>query len=164
MTCYGFPLSIYFELLSKSAYINSEGIKFNNYLGDPSKTFNKNSPFLGYVNAGSSPLTSNYYDGNCDASKLQSDQNYPNWLSLVNNKIDLRAVYVTCCTNAASNNYCPLFNNWPDYSSVVQTVSPISKVQVAYTTETIFYAQSGYFVTIVMIQWSNVFACKSRKV
>jgi len=36
-------------------------------------------------------------------------------------------------------------------------------VAVYFTTEALFYAQSGYFVTIVMIQWSNVFACKSRK-
>lgn len=44
------------------------------------------------------------------------------------------------------------------------TVSPITGQRVAYTTESIFYAQSAYFVTVVMVQWSNVFACKSRKV
>ena len=33
-----------------------------------------------------------------------------------------------------------------------------------YTTEALFYAQSAYFVTIVLVQWSNIFACKSRKV
>lgn len=47
---------------------------------------------------------------------------------------------------------------------VLDTVSHISGNRVAYTTETIFYAQSSYFVTVVMVQWSNVFACKSRKV
>lgn len=40
----------------------------------------------------------------------------------------------------------------------------MSGYNVAYTTEAIFYAQSSYFVTVVMVQWSNVFACKSRKV
>lgn len=53
---------------------------------------------------------------------------------------------------------------WPSYTEVVSNKSPISNNYVAYTTESIFYAQSGYFVTIVMVQWSNVFACKSRKV
>ncbi len=99
----------------------------------------------------------------CDSSNIKSDQNYPNWLALVNNNIDLRAAYVKCCTNATTYNYCSQFT-WPAWDSVIQTTSPISGHYVAYTTETIFYAQSGYFVTIVMIQWSNVFACKSRKV
>lgn len=53
---------------------------------------------------------------------------------------------------------------WPPFESTIPTISPISGHYVSFTTETIFYAQSGYFVTIVMIQWSNVFACKSRKV
>jgi sodium/potassium-transporting ATPase subunit alpha len=82
---------------------------------------------------------------------------------LVNNNIDLRAVYVTCTDNSTTFNYTSQFT-WPPWENVVKTISPVSKHYVAYTTETIFYAQSGYFVTIVMVQWSNVFACKSRKV
>jgi sodium/potassium-transporting ATPase subunit alpha len=161
MQSYGFPFEIYFELLSKQAYINSTGITFNTYLGNPADTFNRNAPYLGYTNDGG--ISSTYFDGACDTTKLKANQNYPNWLSLVNNNIDLRAVYVTCCSNAPSNNYCPQFS-WPPFSSTIPTISPISGHYVAFTTETIFYAQSGYFVTIVMIQWSNVFACKSRKV
>jgi sodium/potassium-transporting ATPase subunit alpha len=164
MQCYGFPFDIYFELLSKPAYINTAGgIKFNNYLGDPSTTFSVNAPYMGYATPGN-PATSVFYDqGTCNPNNLKSDQNYPNWLSLVNNNIDLRAVYVKCCSNTASNGFCPQFT-WPPFSSTVQNKSPVSKNYVAFTTETIFYAQSSYFVTIVMVQWSNVFACKSRKV
>lgn len=47
---------------------------------------------------------------------------------------------------------------------MLHTTSTITKRDVAFTTEAIFYAESAYFVTIVMVQWSNVFACKSRKV
>ncbi len=94
---------------------------------------------------------------------MEADQNYPNWLSTVNNNIDLRAVYVNCNGNSTTNGYSPQFT-WPSWDSVIQNKSPISGNYVAFTTETIYYAQSGYFVTIVMIQWSNVFACKSRKV
>jgi sodium/potassium-transporting ATPase subunit alpha len=82
---------------------------------------------------------------------------------LVNNNIDLRAVYVTCTDSFKTLNFTSQFT-WPPWENVVKTVSTVSKNYVAYTTETIFYAQSGYFVTIVMVQWSNVFACKSRKV
>ena len=51
---------------------------------------------------------------------------------------------------------------WP--TDVLGTISPISNLPVAYTVEALYYAQSAYFVTVVMVQWSNVFACKSRKV
>lgn len=90
--------------------------------------------------------------------------NYPDWVTGSNGKVDLRAVYVQCCPNSATNtnaSYCPQFT-WP--TNVHYSKSPTTKLPVAFTTEAVFYAQSGYFVTIVMIQWSNVFACKSRKV
>jgi sodium/potassium-transporting ATPase subunit alpha len=166
MTCYGFPFEIYFELLSKPAYINNNlgGITFNGYLGNPATTFNTSAPYLGYGNSSTGNQTSIYYNGTCNTNNLLSNQNYPNWLSLVNNNIDLRAVYVQCNANSiATNQYQPQFT-WPAFNTILQDISPISKNYVAYTTESIYYAQSGYFVSIVMIQWSNVFACKSRKV
>ncbi len=46
----------------------------------------------------------------------------------------------------------------------LDTTSSYLGSPVAFTTEALFYAQSGYLVTVVMVQWSNVFACKSRKV
>lgn len=94
---------------------------------------------------------------------------FPDWISTLNTKLDLRGFYLK--TNAD----CPTYNaatmplgvycqalSWP--ANVLSTVSTITNHPVAFTTESIFYAQSGYFVTIVMVQWSNVFACKSRKV
>ncbi len=88
--------------------------------------------------------------------------------------IDLRYAYVTCCADNVS--YCSPFpqvststsSAWPTPNvtdqNVLWTTSSISGQYVMFTTEALYYAQSGYFVTIVMIQWSNVFACKSRKV
>lgn len=88
---------------------------------------------------------------------LAANTNYPYWLSVINAKVDLRVTFVKCC----GNNFCPQFD-WPTH--YLHSVSPVSGIEAAFTTEALFYAQSSYFVTIVMVQWSNVFACKSRKV
>lgn len=82
---------------------------------------------------------------------------FPNWIAPVNNQVDLRGVYSQCINGV----YVPEFVFPLD---VLNTYSYISGANVAYTTESIFYAQSAYFVTVVIVQWSNVFACKSRKV
>jgi sodium/potassium-transporting ATPase subunit alpha len=88
--------------------------------------------------------------------------NFPYWLSTLNSQVDLRVTYVSCC-GPNDINFCSQFS-WPDESQVLNDVSPISGVPVMFTTEALFYAQSGYFVTIVMIQWVNLFCCRSRKV
>jgi hypothetical protein len=76
----------------------------------------------------------------------------------------LRGFYVSCAKNSAGQWYYKQllptnFDTLDTSSSYFGEGSP-----VAFTTEALFYAQSGYFVTVVMVQWSNVFACKSRKV
>lgn len=88
-------------------------------------------------------------------------KNFPDWISTINSAMDLRGFYVSC--NSAGTAYIPLLNVNPN-PDVLSSISPITHHPVAFTTETIFYAQSGYFVTVVMVQWSNVFACKSRKI
>jgi sodium/potassium-transporting ATPase subunit alpha len=95
--------------------------------------------------------------------ELASGNDYPNWLATINNAIDLRYAYVSCCYPGATT-YCSQFNGtWPSPDTLVPTTSSNNGFPVMFTTEALYYAQSGYFVTIVMIQWSNVFACKSRK-
>ncbi len=86
-------------------------------------------------------------------------KNFPDWISTINGAMDLRGFYVSC--NSDNTGYIPKLNN---NASVLQSTSPITNRDVAFTTESLYYAQSGYFVTVVMVQWSNVFACKSRKV
>jgi sodium/potassium-transporting ATPase subunit alpha len=92
----------------------------------------------------------------CNENDIQNN-NFPNWLSTLNNQLDVRGLYSTC----SNGEYVP---NFVFPLDVLDTYSEISQANVAYTTESIFYAQSAYFVTVVMVQWSNVFACKSRKV
>jgi hypothetical protein len=57
-----------------------------------------------------------------------------------------------------------VFNRIIPEQETLGTISSFTNTPVAFTTEALYYAQSGYFVTVVMVQWSNVFACKSRKV
>jgi len=158
MTCYGFPVSIYWELLSKSAYTPT-------YQGAIDYTYNIPITFVGGQYNPNLPNVgaTNYFTNACNTPNnlnLQPNTGFPNWLSTTNNMIDLRAVFVNCCESDPTT-YCSQFQ-WPtDY---LDSNSPITGQQAAFTTEALYYAQSSYFVTIVMIQWSNVFACKSRKV
>lgn len=90
------------------------------------------------------------------------NDSFPNWLSTINGQIDLRAFYVSCTgSTPATYAYKRVI---PDLPEVLSTLSSYTGSPVAYTTEALAYAQSGYFVTVVVVQWSNVFACKSRKV
>jgi sodium/potassium-transporting ATPase subunit alpha len=160
MNCYGFPFHIYYRILTADAYIPDAGITFNDYLGNPDTTFRLNTPFIGYNN---SQGESNFYNGDCNQSHFKTHGSFPNWFTNVNNNVDLRAVYVECCENKIQNYYCPQFT-WPSFEDIVHTVSPISGHEVAFTTEALFYAQSGYFSTVAIIQWSNMIACKSKRV
>mgnify|MGYP000894903524 FL=1 len=95
---------------------------------------------------------------------LANGNDYPNWLSTTNNIVDLRFAFVECCPYNKSL-YCSQFNtSWPNPNTLLNNNSSESGQLVMFTSDALYYAQSGYFVTIVMIQWSNVFACKSRKV
>ena len=163
MTCYGLPVNIYWQILSKQTYVplgidGQQDIKFNE-----APTFGADGyqpiPNLNTVRYFTLPdgtfqtCSSAIQQGN-----LADRQNFPFWLSTVNSNVDLRVSFVECC----GDNYCAQFD-WPS-ADILNSISPISGLPVKYTTETLFYAQSGYFATIIMVQWSNVFACKSRKV
>ena len=150
MQLYGFPPNILFGLVSKPAIIPQVVINgtetFDYNYNSLNCTFDKFRADLG-CSAFKTPCKDSYIQVN----------DFPNWLSTTNNQIDLRGVYSTC----VSGQYVPDFEFPTD---VLNTFSSISGSTVKYTTESIFYAQSAYFVTVVMVQWSNVFACKSRKV
>jgi sodium/potassium-transporting ATPase subunit alpha len=127
---------------------------FNGFFYDDPQNFMGSTNYFGNPNCTNASLI----------GELNTGNDYPNWLATINNKIDLRYAYVTCCPNDPTL-YCSQFNNtWPHPSTLVSTISSNNGIPVIFTTEALYYAQSGYFVTIVMVQWSNVFACKSRKV
>lgn len=115
---------------------------------------------MGYF--GSNQIASPQYICNSVNRNNAFSGDFPNWLSTINAQIDLRAFYVKCGYDSITkqNTFIRLV---PDMPEVLGTSSSYTGAPVAYTTEALYYAQSGYFVTVVMVQWSNVFACKSRK-
>ena len=154
MQLYGFPPNILFGLVSKPAIIpqtkNDQGVFEQDVNYNTEFTFDKLAPNFG-CEAILTPCKTDYI----------GVQDFPNWLSTTNTKLDLRAFYASCDTT--TQKYVLDFE-FPSEQDVLGTYSNISGNYVRYTTEAIFFAQSAYFVTVVMVQWSNVFACKSRKV
>jgi len=146
MQVYGFDYSNIFFLLSVPAVVpTNPTTNMTDYNFNANITFNAASPTFGNP----------YIPTN--ASNATYSTNFPNWLATTNNLWDLRGCYL----KNVNGSYAQAIG-FP--SNVLGTISNITGFPVAYTVEAVFYAQSGYFVTIVMVQWSNVFACKSRKV
>lgn len=105
MSCYGFPFGIYFELLSKTAYAPF-GDDYNQSLSGLGENYDPTANDLGYPT---------YLSGACNAipGGITKVDNFPDWLSLNNNRLDLRAVYVQCC-DADPTAYCSIFKDkWP---------------------------------------------------
>lgn len=169
MQVYGFDYSYIFFMLSVGA-VNPVSPSDTSFTGaGAAPTDLSINSFFTY------DATASYF-GNpylpLDPSKATINKNFPDWISNTSTKMDLRAFYLTatpagqCPTLSTTGgvggvNYCQSFK-WT--TDTISTISTITNYPVAYTTETLFYAQSAYFTTIVMVQWSNVFACKSRKV
>ena len=150
MRLYGFPPNILFGLLGQKTYYPKDNIDFN----DPSQcVFDTQMTNLGCT----------IFPPQCNEDDFKVNE-FPDWLSLNNNKLDLRPFYSKCQTQGTDSIYVPavIFPTGEDY--VLNHISPISGYPIKYSVEALFYAQSSYFVTVVMVQWSNVFACKSRKV
>lgn len=176
MTLYGFNSSIIFNLLSVPAVTpgtysfapNSDGVMVATWT--PDKNINN---WYAYSSVQTQPVANSQINsatamfGSINIPQVCQSVNkdFPDWLSTTNTNLDLRGFYQSCCdiTSTSPAGYCPRFT-WPNQDQVLGDISPVSGNPIAFTTETIFYAQSGYFVTVVMVQWSNVFACKSRKV
>lgn len=163
MQLYGFSPSNLFGLVSMNAMVpQSQTMNPNNTITysplpyfNNITNYNSSSPTLGGDPLYYPPCQSSFYTKN-------NGYTFPDWLSTLNSRIDLRTIY-TKCNPSNTSNYIPAITLIPQ-SEVLNTWSHITGQYVAYTTESIFYAQSAYFVTVVLVQWSNVFACKSRKV
>jgi len=146
MNAYGYPTSQLFGMLSLDAYNPYSNNSYNNHYGFVSVSTPSNL-FYGAPS----------FDGKTNCTQYPPVENYPNWLSTVNDQVDLRQVFLKC--NATTG----LFQQVVQWGACYDTTSPISGQPVCYSTEALYYAQSGYFSTVVLIQWSNIFACKSRK-
>lgn len=165
MKLYGFPPSALYKLVNQPTFIVNTTLKGKVVpdMGWNNRTacdFNESSPTLG--------CDPSIFIYPCNTHYFKS-VGFPNWLATTNSALDLRPYYSQCDKYGTGAYVSFLWNDikkgFPDSEPVtLKTKSIIGKTPVAYTTEALFYAQSGYFVTVVMVQWSNVFACKSRKV
>lgn len=146
MRLYGFPPNLLFGLVSRPSIIPVVNGQQDTYYNTP-YTYDALAPNLGCP----------AFPYPCNQNNIQNG--FPDWLSTLNSKLDVRGLYSNC----VNGSYTPQMV-FPPPDQVHYTFSHITGYPVAYTTESIFFAQSAYFVTVVMVQWSNVFACKSRKV
>lgn len=67
---------------------------------------------------------------NCQDAQFGKNLNFPDFTSTINMGIDLRGIYVQCCS-AIPQNYCAMFD-WP--TTYINSISPISNAPVAFTT------------------------------
>ncbi|EAR94958.2 Na,H/K antiporter P-type ATPase alpha subunit family protein (macronuclear) [Tetrahymena thermophila SB210] len=92
------------------------------------------------------------------ASSIKSDIN---WQKLTDGNFDLRKSLLKC--NEQTGEWLPTVN-WSDCDvKSSKTWSDVTSQTACYSTEALKWAQTGFFSSVVTSQWSNVFACKSRK-
>jgi len=85
---------------------------------------------------------------------------YLDWNTDMDSAVDGRLFYFTlpptafsrCRWDPAGEALIPPFYSY----------SHISKQQVCYTTEALKYAQTGYLISIVCVQWADLMICKTR--
>eukprot|EP01017_Pseudomicrothorax_dubius_P050311 TRINITY_DN9501_c0_g1_i1.p1 TRINITY_DN9501_c0_g1~~TRINITY_DN9501_c0_g1_i1.p1 ORF type:complete len:317 (+),score=17.19 TRINITY_DN9501_c0_g1_i1:67-1017(+) len=113
------------------------------------------------IKTGVHPKPSDTYDatlpnyGNtnilCDRNHIRAREGkveVPDWLSMTDSKVDLRMYYLTCengiIKQAIHTKNC-----------LVPQISSVTRIPVCFTTESLKYAQSGYFYTIILMQVTN---------
>merc|ERR1711876_162471 len=98
-------------------------------------------------------------DGNYDFSAVQGT-GVLDWNTSMDSAVDARLFYAVqpveaftqCRWDPADEKGIPGFYSY----------SHISGQQVCYTTEALKYAQTGYLISIVCVQWSDLMICKTR--
>ena len=134
MNDFGFPPGILFGLSQKKAVLPKDDDVYN--------------PSL--ANLGNSNLPTS-----CGPNIKAPDTDIVDWLSNGNGKKDLRMAYTKC----ENGRFVSEVNFGP---CLVGDVSPISNKRICYTTDALKYAQTSYFVGVVLIQWCNILVCRVR--
>ncbi|KAL4465995.1 hypothetical protein ABPG74_004232 [Tetrahymena malaccensis] len=153
---YGFPINELFGMGNYSGYyppIHDFGDYSNKPLG---VMYNQNIM--------QDPVTLKDYTDcrNVPSSQLNQYSWTPDWFKISDGQYDLRKAFVKC--NSNTGQWQSLVSKWSEchvnsdhnYSSFVHNTA-------CYSTDGLKYTQSCFFVCIVLFQWSNIFACKSRK-
>ncbi|CAD8072686.1 unnamed protein product [Paramecium sonneborni] len=111
-------------------------------------------------------------DGTYDLENTYGFQTIPlNWINPELIYYDLRYIFVTY----ESQRWTPAFDQWnnqySDYlcryfdrsDSLLEGSGYPINTNACFKTAALKYAQTSYFVAVVLVQWSNVFSCKQRK-
>ena len=84
------------------------------------------------------------------------------WVYTATSSYDLRVVMLQCNKVAGlAPTFTQRITSWG--TCKVQQISPYTNLPVCYTTEACKYAQTAYFIGIVICQIANLYACKTRK-
>jgi sodium/potassium-transporting ATPase subunit alpha len=150
MYVYGFPVPAQIGIITLVGYLPNEG---DVYYNDPALAFgNTNIPQDARKN--------------CTAFAAATPPSFtPDWIGLTNTNgfADMRQSLIFCNASGMWQQYKPAYKMAQMSTCRLNTTSHITKAKVCYTSESVYYGQSSYFVAIVMVQWSNIISCKSRK-
>ncbi|KAL4470821.1 hypothetical protein ABPG73_000081 [Tetrahymena malaccensis] len=114
-----------------------------------------------YFNSELYKAAGNQYDCRVNRKDADSIKNDIDWQKLTDGNYDLRKSLLKC--NEKTGEWVPTVN-WSDCDTKSdKTWSKVTSQTACYSTEAVKWAQTGFFSSVVTNQWSNVFACKSRK-
>ncbi|KAL4470819.1 hypothetical protein ABPG73_000079 [Tetrahymena malaccensis] len=151
---FGFPVRELFGLANVSGYTpkkNDFEVHFNPFT-------NKQDP---YFNSELFIAAGNQYDCRVNTKGADSIKKDIDWQKVTDGNYDLRKSLLKC--NEKTGEWVPTVN-WSDCDTKAdKTYSSITSQTACYSTEAVKWAQTGFFSSVVTSQWSNVFACKSRK-
>jgi len=83
------------------------------------------------------------------------------WNGFKHKTVDFRLFYVNRpATSWTSCRWDP--SNTANNQFAFYSTSSVTGIQICYTTEALRYAQGGYLVSIVIVQWSDLLICKTR--
>jgi sodium/potassium-transporting ATPase subunit alpha len=96
-------------------------------------------------------------DGVCAAKEGFTLESF-DWITNIQNAYDIRLFFFNRPVDNWSKCRWVVGDDVPDF----YIFSHVSENQICYTLEALFYAQTGYLVSIVCVQWSDLLICKTR--
>jgi len=153
MRDFGFSLQELFGLMKLKGFFPNNGDVYDPmapYHGNTSSLFEK------YCNACWNDVSK------CDIKDLSDSEvsNTPDWIHNEDKSLDLRLYYLRCSNEDGIKSIYSALNFG---ECRVKQVSSYSGVPVCNTTESLKFAQTSYFIAIVIAQISNAMSIKSRK-
>ena len=153
MRDFGFPILELFNL-----------VRHKGFYPNDNEVFDPNAPYYG----NGSQLFQDYCNAcwadasKCDTGKLGKDatDGTPDWIHNSDKTLDMRLFYLRCSNE---NGVKSIYSEVNFGSCLVKQVSEYSGAPVCYTSESVKFAQTAYFISIVFAQVSNAMSVKSRK-